>query len=109
MNRPESASFATQSADAAIQWERDVADILRTELTKNEQLLGLFARTLVNGLREKLGGQELRIPAPDRDARNAEIRAKYTGRNVRELASEYGLCVSSIYKIVQKKRGIVPL
>lgn len=102
MTRPATTSITTQSADASIQWERDVAEILRSELSKNEQLLGLFASVLVNGLREKLGGQELRIPAPDKSARNASIRAEFNGRNVRELARKYGISVRMVYLIVQK-------
>lgn len=96
------ATVATQSADAAIQLERDIAEVLRRELSRNEQMLGLMARSIVQGMRESLGGQELRIPAPDKSARNAEIRAKYTGANVRALAKEYDLAERTIYRIVEK-------
>lgn len=96
------ATLATQSADAAIQLERDIAEVLRRELSRNEQMLGLMARSIVQGMRESLGGQDLRIPAPDKSARNAEIRAKYTGANVQELAKEYDLTGRMIYYIVQK-------
>lgn len=96
------ATVATQSADAAIQLERDIIEVLRRELARNEQMLGLMARSIVHGMRESLGGQELRIPSPDKAARNAEIRAKYTGANVRKLAREYGLAVRTIYRIVEK-------
>ena len=96
------ATLATQSADAAIQLERDIIEVLRRELARNEQMLGLMARSIVHGMRDRLGGQELRIPAPDKAARNAEIRAKYTGANVRALAKEYGLTERMIYYIVQK-------
>ena len=103
MTRPvASTSAAIQSADAAIQWERDIANVLRINLAQNEQLIVMLSRVIVDGLRSTLGGQELRIPAPDIAARNAEIRAKYTGANVHELASEYDLCVRMIYYIVQK-------
>ena len=96
------ATLATQSADAAIQLERDITEVLRRELARHEQMLGLMARSIVHGMRESLGGQELRIPSPDKAARNAEIRAKYTGANVRKLAREYGLAVRTIYRIVEK-------
>lgn len=96
------ATLATQSADAAIQLERDITEVLRRELSRNEEVLGLMARSIVQGMRESLGGQELRIPAPDKSARNAEIRAKYTGANVHELAREYELTGRMIYYIVQK-------
>ena len=96
------ATLATQSADAAIQLERDITEVLRRELARNEQMLGLMARSIVHGMRDRLGGQELRIPAPDKAARNAEIRAKYTGANVRALAKEYDLAERTIYRIVEK-------
>ena len=95
-------TLATQSADAAIQLERDIAEVLRRELARNEQMLGLMARSIVQGMRESLGGQELRIPAPDKSARNAAIRAEFNGRNVRELARKYGISVRMVYMIVQK-------
>lgn len=96
------ATLVTQSADAAIQLERNITEVLRRELARHEQMLGLMARSIVDGMRAMHDGKELRICALDKAARNAEIRAKYTGANVRKLASEYGLAVRTIYRIVEK-------
>lgn len=103
MTRPvASTSAATQSADAAIQWERDIANVLRINLAQNEQLIVMLSRVIVDGLRSTLGGQELRMPAPDKTARNAAIRAEFNGRNVRDLARKYGISARMVYLIVQK-------
>ena len=96
------ATLATQSADAAIQLERDITEVLRRELVRHEQMLGLMARSIVDGMRAMHDGKKLRICALDKAARNAEIRAKYSGANVRKLAREYGLAVRTIYRIVEK-------
>lgn len=96
------ATLVTQSADAAIRLERNITEVLRRELARHEQMLGLMARSIVDGMRAMHDGKELRICALDKAARNAEIRAKYTGANVRKLASEYGLAVRTIYRIVEK-------
>lgn len=98
----QTATASTQIADAALQWERDIANVLRGALAQNEALLGLLARAIVDGLRDNLGGQEVRIPAADKTARNAAMRAEYNGRNVRELARKYDITTRTVYKIVSK-------
>ena len=65
------------------------------------------ALVIVEGIRARFGGSMLYIPKgakPDRAARDAELRAAFTGRNHRELARRYGLSVKSVYGIVAAHR-----
>lgn len=90
---------AAQAEDAAVQLERDFLAIVREEIGMHEGLAGVFARALVDGLRRRLGGQELYIPAPDRSERDAAIRREFCGSNIDELMKRYGLSRSRIYEI----------
>ena len=88
-----------QAEDAAVQLERDFLAIVREEIGMHEGLAGMFARALVDGLRRRLGGQDLYIPAPDRSQRDAAIRREFCGSNIEELMKRYGLSRSRIYEI----------
>lgn len=88
-----------QAEDAAVQLERDFLAIVREEIGMHEGLAGMFARALVDGLRRRLGGQDLYIPAPDRSERDAAIRREFCGSNIEELMKRHGLSRSRIYEI----------
>ena len=92
-----------QSEDAAVQLEHDITNIVREEIGMHEVMAGMFAQALVRGLRRRLGGQELYIPAPDRSARDAAIRREFTGSNVDELMRRYGLSRTRIYEIAGQR------
>lgn len=97
-------SACARSADAALQWERDMADVLRYHLTHNEQLIGLMAQALVDGMRKTFGGQKLWIPAGDTVRRNAAICAAYTWGNSCEVAAMYGITERTVQRIVRAAR-----
>lgn len=78
-----------------------MADVLRYHLTHNEQLIGLMAQALVDGMRKTIGGRTLYIPAKDKTVRNAAIRAAFTGSNVRELAEEFGISDRAVRRIAR--------
>ena len=88
-----------QAEDAALEWERNLLAIVREDIGMNERLAGAFARVLVDGLRHRLGGQELYIPAPDRSERDASIRREFCGGNIDELMKKHALSRASIYAI----------
>lgn len=102
----------TLAEDAAIQLERDFVDIVREEIGMSEGFANLFAQALVRGLRRRLGGQDIYIPAPDRSARDAAIRREFNGRNLDELMRRYGVSRRRIYQIAGEgldKSAISPL
>lgn len=101
-----------QAEDAAVQLERDFLTIVREDIGMNEGFAGLFARALVDGLRRRLGGQDLYIPAPDRSERDAAIRREFCGSNIEEMMKRYGLSRTRIYEICSRspaKNPALPL
>lgn len=92
-----------QSEDAAVQLEHDFMTILREEIGMNESIGGIFAAAMVRGLRRRLGGRELYIPAPDRSERDAAIRRDFNGSNVDELMRRHGISRARIYQIVGER------
>lgn len=94
-----------QAEDAAVQLERDFLAIVREDIGMNERLAGLFARVMVDGLRSRLGGQELYIPAPDRSDRDDAIRREFNGtrENLASIMQRTGLSRSSVYAIVNRR------
>lgn len=101
-----------QAEDAAVQLERDFLAIVREDIGMNERLAGLFARVLVDGLRARLGGQDIYIPAPDRSERDAAIRREFCGSNIEELMKRHNLSRTRIYEICSRgsaKNPALPL
>lgn len=95
---------AAQTEDAAVQLERDFLDIVREEIGMHEALAGIFASALVRGLRRKLGGHELYIPAADNSARDARIRREFTGpASLLAIQRWSGLSRSRIYQIAGRR------
>jgi Mor family transcriptional regulator len=92
-----------QSEDAAVQLEHDFTSIVREEIGMHEGMAGVFAAALVRGLRRRLGGQDIYIPAPDRSVRDASIRRDFNGSNVDELMRRHGLSRTRIYEIVGQR------
>ena len=103
-----------QSEDAAVQLEHDITNIVREETGMHEGIASMFSQALVRGLRRRLGGQELYIPAPDRTERDTAIRRDYNGRNMDELMRTHGIGRTRFYEIIgtrpeKDRRGIVPM
>jgi Mor family transcriptional regulator len=86
---------------AALMFE--LTHIVSEEIGFNEMMASQIAEALVRGLRKRMGGRDIYIPAPDKSARDASIRAEFNGRNMDELCQKYNLGRSAIYKIVSGK------
>jgi len=101
------------SEDAAVQLEHDITNIVREETGMHEGIASMFSQALVRGLRRRLGGQELYIPAPDRTERDAAIRRDYNGRNMEELMRRHEIGRTRFYEIIgtrpeKDRRGTAP-
>lgn len=59
-----------------------------------------LVQTFETNLRQEFGGDKIAVPKRDHTQRNQSIRAEYDGRNIKKLASRYGLSESQINKIV---------
>ncbi len=99
---------AAQAEDAAVQLERDFLAIVREEIGMNERLAGVFAQALVSGLRNRMGGQELYIPAPDRSERDAAIRREFNGtrESLSAIMRRTGLSRARVYSIVGERAAL---
>lgn len=88
--------------DHSALWQQEMTAIVRERLAVGEPWAGAMAREIVEGLRARLGGDDVYVPAPDRRARNARIRALFNGRNIDELCDQFGLARSTVYLICQR-------
>lgn len=86
--------------DQAVQLTQEMSCILIDVLSRDEALINRLAAALVDGLRSRLGGADVYIPAPDKSARNAAIRAEFNGRNMQEICRRYDVKPSTVYRIV---------
>jgi Mor family transcriptional regulator len=90
---------AGQAEDAAVQLQHDMVAIVREEIGMHESIAALFADALVRGLRRRMGGRELYIPAADRSARDAAIRREFDGSNLKEVMARHGVSRTRVYEI----------
>ena len=91
-------SARTRAEEAAVQLEHEMTQIVADELGLKEPLAGAFAQAIVRGMRERLGGSETYIPAPDKSARDAAIRAEFRGTNLVEVCRKYGVSARTVYR-----------
>lgn len=100
---------AGQAEDAAVQLQQDMVSIVREEIGMHESIAAMFAAALVRGLRRRMGGRELYIPAADRAARNAGIRRDFDGTNLAEVMATYNVSRSTVYDVCGTKSPVLPL
>lgn len=89
--------------DNAAALHDELTIIVREETGLNEGFASQFAARILDGLRKRLGGKEVYIPAEDRQARDAAIRADYNGRNRQEVCRKYGISRTRLYEIIGEK------
>jgi hypothetical protein len=98
--------------DREIKTDLDEAELLSAFDPDHSPLVELGQRIgpdALNCVLEVLGGEKRHVPtrenfwaAVQREIRDHEIRARFNGRNVRQLAAEYGLHWRMIYRIVSR-------
>jgi Mor family transcriptional regulator len=93
----------SDSEDKAAELKFELTNIVSEEIGMNEAFASQIAEALVRGLRKRMGGQDIYIPAPNKSARDAAIKAEFNGRNLDALCDKYQLGRSAIYKIVNQK------
>jgi Mor family transcriptional regulator len=87
-----------QTEDAALELEREFVDILRQEIGADERPATLLAQALVRGLRQRIGGAEIWIPAPSKSERNAAIRREFDGTNLDQVMSRHNVSKATVYR-----------
>lgn len=88
------------SEDAAVALHYDIASAICDEFGMEEGLASCLAEAITRGLRARVGGQDIYIPAPDKRERDAAIRREFNGRNLEFVCRRYGISKSRLYEIV---------
>lgn len=99
MTKPESPGARE---DGAIALQFELTSIVRDEIGMNEHFASQIAEALLRGLRRRMGGQEIYIPAQDLRVRDRAIRAEFNGRNRDELCRRYEVSRTRLYEIVSR-------
>lgn len=71
----------------------------------NETAAAALAQEVASGLREAGGGEEVYIPAPDKNLRDAAVRKMFDGRNGEEVRTQFGLSLRQVYRIANGRRS----
>jgi Mor family transcriptional regulator len=105
IHRTASVAKPTEEApiDNATQWVHDMTAILRENLAVQEPWASAMAYEIVEGMRARFGGDDVYVPAPDKQSRNERVREMFNGRNLKELMQVFGLSRSTVYKIVGRR------
>lgn len=82
--------------------EFDQASWLRRELTDIvRENADSLVDMLLAGMRDRMGGREVYIPASDKADRDAQIRAMFNGRNLREVMREFSISRAAVYRALK--------
>lgn len=98
--------------DRAVALQAEIEQILGEWMGMAPQVAAPMAQLLIAGMRERMGGQRVYIPAPRRlkeqrdeaAARHAEIAAMYNGRNILDVMRTFGVSRRTVYNAVSRSR-----
>jgi len=90
-----------QADDRAAWLRREVLIIVKENVGMVEALAIPIADAIVCGLCERMGGREVYIPAPSKVDRDAQIRAMFNGRNLREVMREFECSRAVVYRALK--------
>ena len=90
------------SDDVAISLTYDMTAIICDVFQMEEKLAAHLANQITDGLRARMGGQSVYIPAKDKRARNDAIRREFNGTNLAEICKRYNLSKTRVYEITGK-------
>lgn len=89
--------------DTAVELHR----ILTASITRRFGLTEVAAAALADQIalevRQEVGGGQIYIPGPNREARNAAIRAEFRGNNLDDLAKRHNLSRRQVERIVSNR------
>lgn len=101
----EPAKSPAVEADAALELEAILGEAVALCLGLPLTCSHGIARNLVKVLRMRHGASDVYIPAPDRKARDASIKAELRTGNAADIAARHNLSVSTVYKIAARRGG----
>ncbi len=86
--------------DTAVELHRILTASIIRGFSLTESAAAALADQITVEMRREAGGGPIYIPGPNREARNAKIRAAFRGNNHDELAKENGLSRRQVERIV---------
>lgn len=86
--------------DTAVELHRILTASLARRFGLAEVVAAALADEITIEVRNEVGGAELYIPSPNREARNQAIRDGFKGNNLDELASRYNLSRRQVERVV---------
>lgn len=86
--------------DTAVELHRILTASIIRGFSLTESAAAVLADQITIEMRREAGGGPIYIPAPLREARNAQIRADFRGNNHDELAAEHGISRRQVERIV---------
>ena len=87
-----------QDLDIADWWHAELKTIMRDKLKLSDVFAEKVSEVVLCGLRERIGGQEVYVPAADKAKRNEGIKAFFNGRNMDEVCRLYGVSPDTVYR-----------
>jgi Mor family transcriptional regulator len=94
-------STPAREESSALFLQREMQDILKTELGLLPEFAAPIAHAIVCGLRKRAGRQSIYIPGPvDIAQRNAQIKREFNGTNRVEVCRKHNISRSRLYQIV---------
>lgn len=99
--------------DAAVQLQADMEAIVAKATGMHPHLAGPMAQSLVEAMREQLGGKRVYIPAPRlrrdeieaRERRDDAIVAMFNGRNLSDVMRSLDVSRRTVYRALHRARG----
>jgi Mor family transcriptional regulator len=86
---------------SALFLQREMQDILKTELGLLPEFAAPIAHAIVCGLRKRAGRQRIYIPSPvDFETRDAQIKREFDGTNSTEICNKHNIKRARLYQIV---------
>lgn len=87
---------------SALELLAEMTTIVREDAGFGGDIADQLALAITAGLRRRLGGQEIYIPAEDKRLRDEQIRAEFNGRNREEVLRKFGISSSRLYQIINQ-------
>lgn len=107
MNTPLTAKNPTaRDEDNAILLQGEIRDALCSELGLKDQFAQPWALLITNYLRQRLGAQQVYIPAPSRTERDAAIFREYNGSNAGDVCQRHNISRRRMHEICTEQRSL---
>ena len=98
--------------DQAAQLLQELEQIVMDWTGLRPDLAAPMASAILEGMRERLGGRRLYVPAPRtreaekklREERDAQILAMFTGDNVAQVVRHFGVSRRTVYNVLARAK-----